>query len=86
MVIIIGVAWYAMQTQVEPSAPVMATIPSQSVHPSAQENLSSEAISAKDNSDTALDQDLSGIDKQLSSLDQDSSNITEGINAPSAAQ
>lgn len=89
IVMIAGVAWYAMQTQQEPSAPVMATVPKQSTqHGAPQENPADEGIivSTKDSSDAALDQDLSGIDKQITSLDQDSSTITEGINTPSAAQ
>ena len=86
---IVGIViWFSLQNQEQnPQNSAVTQTPVQTPNqPAVQENSENINISAKDNSDTALNQDLASIDKQISGLDHDSSVVTEGLNTPAAPQ
>ena len=87
---IVGIViWFSSQNQEQnPNLNRQVTqMPVQTPNqPAVQENSENINISAKDNSDTALNQDLASIDKQISGLNHDSSVVTEGLNTPAAPQ
>ena len=67
LVIVAGIWWYFSRPSASPTQPI-------------QTGSAGGTVTAGNNSNAALDQDLSTIDSQLNSLSADSASIDQGLN------
>ena len=78
LVIIFGGIWWYGQSGT--NIPTSNTLAPQSGQSGAQNTQGQNAVSAQNNSDASLNQDLSSLDTQLNSLSADSQSVHQGLN------
>jgi hypothetical protein len=83
-----GVLWWmhTNQTSMAPTATTTAPTPTQAQTTPQTQTPPSNGISMTDNSDAALQTDLSNIDSQMNGFSSDNASINQGLNDQPVAQ